>query len=181
LIDEVTIEECRKGNLNGFRKVVDYSSPLVFSMALRMLGDVDDATEITQETMITVWQEFGKLKSPASFRTWLYRIAVNKCYDEFRKRKRNPEKLADEQGWKLLNDRLSENPGIIAENNELATVVVSLTEGLSPKQKVVFVLTDLEELSGEEVSRITGMTRFNVKSNLYYARKKIGEQIKRYM
>jgi RNA polymerase sigma-70 factor (ECF subfamily) len=181
LIEKQIIEQCRKGNLQDFRKVVEYSSPMAFSMALRMLGNEDDAMDVVQEAMITIWKKIEKIKTAESFRTWMYRIVLNKCYDELRKRKRNPEMVADDAVWNLLAERISENPGKQADNKEIAQIIMSLTGDLSPKQRAVFILTDIEEMEGEEVSRITGMTRINIKANLYYARKKIGEKILKYM
>jgi RNA polymerase sigma-70 factor (ECF subfamily) len=181
LIDKEIIEQCRKGNLQDFRKLVEDSSPMAFSVALRMLGDEQDAMDVVQETMITVWKKIGKINSPESFRTWLYRIVLNKCYDELRNRKRNPEINADEETWKIINNRISENPSKLADNQEIAKLIMTLTDKLSPKQKAVFILRDIEEMTGDEVSRITGMTSMNVKANLHYARKKIGELILKYL
>ena len=82
------IEECRNGNLQNFRKVVGMASPFVFSVAFRMVGDEDLAKDIVQETMVTVWQKLENIGSSESFKSWLYRIAVNKCYDHLRKRKK---------------------------------------------------------------------------------------------
>jgi len=181
LIDYKIIEECSRGNLQEFRKVVDYSSPLVFSVALRMLGDETEATDVVQETMITVWKKIGRLDSPKSYKTWMYRIVLNKCYDVLRMKKRNLEIRADEKVWKNLSDRISENPGKDADNAEIACLISLLTEKLSPKQKAVFILSDLEEMEGEEITRITGMSSINIKANLYYARKKIAEMIKNFL
>jgi RNA polymerase sigma-70 factor, ECF subfamily len=181
LIDKATIEQCRKGDLQDFRKIVEYSSPLAFSVALRMLGDEADATDVVQETMITIWKKIKKINSPESFRTWMYRIVVNKCYDELRKRKRNREMVADETAWKLLSEKISENPGRQTDNEEIAMIIAALTGRLSPKQKAVFILADIEDMPGDEISRITGMTRVNIKANLYYARKRIGEMIVNYL
>jgi RNA polymerase sigma-70 factor, ECF subfamily len=181
LLEKETIEQCKKGNLQDFRKIVEYSSPLAFSMALRMLGDEDDAMDIVQETMITVWKKIKEIKSPDSYRPWMYRIVLNKCYDELRKRKRNPEMVADESAWRFINESVSENPGRQADNREMANVIMTLTGNLSPKQRAVFILADVEEMQVDEVSSITGMSKSNIKANLYYARKRIGELIAKYM
>jgi RNA polymerase sigma-70 factor, ECF subfamily len=181
LIEKEIIEQCRKGNLQDFKKIVEYSSPMAFSMALRMLGDEDDAMDVVQESMITVWKKIKNINSSASFRTWMYRIVLNKCYDELRKRKRNPEIVADEAAWKFLSESIAENPGKQADNREIAKLIMTMTGSLSPKQRAVFILSDIEEMTGDEVSSITGMSKMNIKANLYYARKRIGELIVKYM
>ena len=97
MIDIKLIEECRGGNFNNFRKLVELTSPFVYSVAFRMLGDEDQAKDVVQETMVTIWQKLKKIKTAEVYKTWIYRIVVNKCYDEMRKRKRNPEFVTDEQ------------------------------------------------------------------------------------
>jgi len=180
-IEKEIVERCRDGSLHDFRKLVEQISPYAFSVAFRILGDYEDAKDIVQETMITLWKTIKKIKSTESFMTWLYRIVVNKCYDKLRKRKRNPEFNADERTWDLISNTVSENPGAMIENKEIAQMINILTEKLSPKQKAVFVLSELEDLSNEEISDITGMSKANIKANLHYARKRIGEMIEKHM
>lgn len=181
LIDKEIIEECRKGNLHDFKKLVEASSPFAFSVAFRMLGDDEIAKDIVQDTMITIWEKIKKINSADSFKTWLYRIVVNKCYDRMRKRKVNQEFRTDDRGWELISNRIFEDPSGESENREIAQIILVLTEKLSPKQKAVFVLADLEEIPNEEICLITGMSRANVKANLHYARKRIGEMIEKHM
>ena len=181
LIEKEIIEKCRNGSLHDFRKLVEQISPFAFSVAFRILGDEEQSKDIVQETMITIWKTIKKIKSPGSFMTWLYRIVVNKCYDQLRKRKRNPEFSADDKTWAFISNKISENPSSGFENREIVQIINLLTEKLSPRQKAVFVLSDLEEMSGEEVSLITGISKTNVKANLYYARKRISEMIEKYI
>jgi RNA polymerase sigma-70 factor (ECF subfamily) len=181
LIEKEMIEKCRSGSLHDFRKLVETISPFAFSVAFRMVGDEELAKDIVQETMITVWKTIRNIKSPGSFMSWLYRIVVNKCYDQLRRRKVNPEFRADDKTWALISDKISEKSFSQLENSETIQIINLLTEKLSPKQKAVFILCDLEELSSEEISVITGMSRTSIKSNLHYARKRIGGLIERHI
>ena len=181
MIDIRLIEECRGGNFNNFRKLVELTSPFAYSVAFRMLGDEDQAKDIVQETMVTIWQKLKKIKSAEVYKTWIYRIAVNKCYDEIRKRKRTPEHIADEPAWRLISNKISEGPSSLLEDNETSKVISLLTEKLSPKQKAVFILSDLEEMSNGDISEITGLSKSAVKANLYHARKSISEKIEKYL
>ena len=181
LIEDEVIEKCRNGSLHDFRRLVELISPFAFSVAFRILADEEQAKDIVQETMITLWKTIKKINSPGSFMTWLYRIVVNKCYDQLRRRKRNPEFTADEKTWVLISNKITENPSSGIEERETAQIINLLTDKLSPKQRAVFVLSDLEEMSNEEVSLITGMSRINVKANLHYARKRIGEMIAKHI
>ena len=181
MIDIKLIEECRGGNFNNFRKLVGLTSPFAFSVAFRMLGDEDQAKDVVQETMITIWQKLKKIKSAEIYKIWIYRIVVNKCYDQLRKRKRNPEFVADDQTWALISNKISEGPSAVFENKETSRIISILTERLSPKQKAVFILSDLEEMSNDEISEITGISKSAVKANLHYARKNISEKIEKYL
>jgi len=181
LINLELIEECRKGNFNNFRKLVEYSSPVAYSVAHRLLGDEDQAKDVVQETMVTIWQKLKKIKSVETYKTWMYRIVVNKCYDEMRKRKRNPENGVDDHTWELISQKISEEPSSELENGETSKIIGALTEKLSIKQKTIFVLADLEGMSNDEITEITGMHRSVIKANLYYARKNISEKIVKYL
>jgi RNA polymerase sigma-70 factor, ECF subfamily len=181
LIDQELIEECKKGNLLNFKVLVGIVSPFAFSVAFRMIGDEDMAKDVVQETMITLWEKLEKIRSVKSFKTWLYRIVVNKCYDHFRKKKTRNEIRADEKTWLFLANHISEEQSSELENQETARIINLLTDKLSPKQKAVFVLSDLEEMTAEDISAITGMSKSNVKANLFYARKNITEMIEKYI
>jgi RNA polymerase sigma-70 factor (ECF subfamily) len=181
LIDIKLIEECRGGNFNNFRKLVELSSPFAYSVAFRMLGDEDQAKDIVQETMVTIWQKLKKIKTAEVYKTWIYRIVVNKCYDHLRNKKRNREHMADEKTWSILSERISQMPSSQLENDETARIMGTLTDKLSPKQKTIFILSEIEEMTSDEISEITGISKSVIKANLYYARKSISGMIEKYL
>ena len=181
MIDIRLIEECREGNFSNFRKLIEMTSPFAYSLAFRMLSDEELARDVVQETLITVWQKLGSIKTAEVYRTWIYKIVINKCYDCLRQRKRNPEIRADERTWKILNDKISEMPSSALENQQLADVLTLLTEKLSPKQKAVFILSEIEEMTNDEIAEITGINKSAIKANLYHARKSISGMIGKYL
>ena len=146
-----------------------------------MTGDEDQSREIVQETMVTIWQKIARIKSPEAFRTWLYRIVINKCYDYLRLKKRNPEMRMKETDWNLLSSRVESAEETGLEQEETVALINSLSEKLSPKQKAVFILCDLEELPCDEVAAIMKDSGNNIKANLHYARKKMSEMLEKYM
>jgi RNA polymerase sigma-70 factor, ECF subfamily len=181
LTEQGLIEECKAGNLQSFRELIISTSPFVFSVAFRMLRDEDLAKDVVQETMVTVWQKLRNIKSAGSFKTWVYRIAVNKCYDCLRKIKKNAEFRIDDRTWGIISDHIPDRPDTFLENEEIGRLLDFMVRKLSPRQQVVFVLSEIEEKDSNEISRITGMTRTLVKANLYYARKKISAMMEKYM
>jgi RNA polymerase sigma-70 factor (ECF subfamily) len=181
LIEKELIEECRNGDLHNFRKVVEKTTPMIFSVAFRILGDEDAARDIVQDTMVIIWQKLSRIKTVESYKTWAYRIAVNKCYDQLRKQKRQKENRYDDQTWAIISNHISEEGITELENKENAQIINLLTNKLSQKQKVVFILSELEEMPAGEIAKITGMNRSAVKANLYYARKNIESLLQKYL
>ena len=180
MVEQKIIEKCKDGDLQSFRELIESVSPFAFSVAFRVLGDEELAKDIVQDTMVTLWQKLKKINSTGSFKTWLYRIVINKCYDQLRKNKREPEFRPDEKTWELISNHVSERPSLELENEEIARVINLMTGKLSPKQKAVFVLSEIEEMPADEISEITGMSKTLVKSNLYHARKQIGKMLDKY-
>jgi RNA polymerase sigma-70 factor (ECF subfamily) len=181
LTDIRLIEECRSGNLESFRKLIDSTTPFAFSVAFRILGNEEKSRDVVQEAMITIWQKLRKIRNVEAYTTWVYRIVVNQCYDELRKQKHVPEYSADEKTWKLLAETIGEDFSGKLENEEIAKIVNVLTEKLTPRQKTVFVLSEIEQLTPDEIAEITGMSKSLIKANLYYARKNIGEMLIKYL
>lgn len=181
MIDLKLIEQCRQRNIESFRKVIEASSPFAYSVAFKMLGDEDLAKDVVQETMITIWKKIGQISTAQVYKTWLYRIVVNKCYDELRKARRRPEVLAAESTWVRLSATISENGTDEFADSELAVIISKLTERLSPRQKAVFVLSELEEMTSDEIAGITGMSKTSIKANLYHARKSFREMLSKYL
>ena len=181
MIDIKIIEECRGGNFNNFRKLVELTSPYAFSLAFRMLGDEELAKDVTQETMITIWQKLNKIKSAEVYRSWIYKVVINKCYDHLRNRKRNREHVADEKTWSALSEKISQTLSSKLENDENARIIEILTDKLSPKQKTIFVLSEIEEMTSDEISEVTGISKSVIKANLYHARKSILAMIEKYL
>lgn len=181
MIDLQLIEECRGGNFSNFRKLVEATSPFAYSLAFRMLGDDEQAKDVVQETMVTIWQKLKNIRSAEVYKTWIYKVVINKCYDCIRQKKRNQEYRADEKTWLLLSERISQMPSNQLENDQIAQIISLLTDKLSPKQKTIFILSEVEEMTSDEISEITGITKTVIKANLYYARKSISGMIGKYL
>ena len=175
------IEECRGGNLSNFRKLVELTSPFAYSLAFRMLSDEDLAKDVVQETMVTIWQKLNKIRSAEVYKTWIYRIVINKCYDQLRQKKRNREYVADEKTWQILSEKISLMPSSQLENDETARIIGMLTDKLSPKQKAIFILSEIDEMTSDEISEVTGISKTVIKANLYHARRSISAMIEKYL
>lgn len=171
------ITACIKRDQNAFRMLVDNYADFAFSVAFRIMNDEDESKDIVQESFITVWKKIEGFNPENNFSNWLYRIIVNRCYDALRKKKRNPLVYPDDSNWNISGIFSDSTADSNLENKEIGKTIRRLTNRLSNKQKLVFVLSELEGLSREDIAEITGMSRESIKSNLFHARQTIKKLI----
>ena len=169
---------CRKGDKKAFRAVVEQHEGMVFSLALKLLCDEDEAMDAAQETFIRVWLNMNDYQEERTlFSTWVYSIASHVCLDRLKHKRRQVPLPEDEQVFTTyLTDRSSSRQ---LENKEWISIVRILAEGLSEKQRLVFTLSHLEGLDSAEIEQVTGLNDRQIKSNLYVARLHIRQQLKR--
>ncbi len=173
------INKIRKGNPEEFRRLIDINMDRVYAIALRITADTEDAGDIVQDTFIKVWKKRGSVNNGKSIEGLIRRIVINKCYDLLRKRKRIAVNQADNEIFmNLYSDDEADKE---LNNKETASIISSLCNGLSPRQKLVFTLVDLEQMSHDEVAGITGLSKSSIKSNLNYARKKIRDGMRKHL
>jgi RNA polymerase sigma-70 factor (ECF subfamily) len=169
------IELCKLGNSHAFKNIVHEYQQLVYSLAFKLLCNEQDAEDVTQDSFIKVWQNIHSFKQQYKFSTWIYKITTHLCYDKLRS-KSNILKV-DIEYYDCFSE---ENQEQLLHNKELKKLIINLTAGLTPKQKLIFTLSDLEELKVEEIKIITGMSAAKIKSNLYLARKFMKSKIRMY-
>jgi RNA polymerase sigma-70 factor (ECF subfamily) len=175
-IEEDIVLKCQRGEKEAFRSVVLTYQRMVFSLALKLLCDEEEAKDMVQETFIRVWKNMGEYDLQKSFSTWIYTIATRLCLDRLKNMKHTVPMPEDE---KVLRRFASDaDTHRILENREWVSIVRMLAEGLGEKQRMVFTLCQLEGLSSSEVEEITGMDAKQVKSDLYVARQTIRERLK---
>ena len=176
-IETEIVLRCQRGEKEAFRDVVRRYQRMVFSLALKMLCEEEEAKDMVQETFIKVWQSIGEYDVEKSLTTWIYTIAVRLCLDRL-KGMRKTVPMPEDEGVlrRFASDADTQRT---LENREWVSIVRMLAEGLGEKQRLVFTLCQLEGLLSQEVEEITGMDAKQVKSNLYVARQTIREQLKK--
>ena len=174
-IEHDIILRCQQGDKEAFRWVVQTHQRMIFSLALKMLCDEEEAKDLVQETFIRVWQSIKGFDTQKTFSTWVYTIASRLCIDRL-KRARKVVALPEDE---LVLRRFASDGDeqLSLENKEWVSIVRTLADSLSDKQRLVFTLCQLEGLPSAEVEQITGLDARQVKSNLYVARQTIRKRL----
>ena len=170
------ITRCQDGDKEAVRWVVQTHQRMVFSLALKMLCDEEEAKDMVQETFIRVWQRIRDLDHQKTIGTWIYTIASRMCIDKLRHMNRIVSIPEDQMTLRRFASD-SDNQRTL-ENREWVGIVRTLVDGLSDKQRLVFTLCQLEGLSSAEAEQITGFDTKQIKSNLFVARQTIRKRLK---
>lgn len=171
---EQLIEKSKKNDSVSFGILVSEYQQSAFRLAFRIICNYDEAMDIVQDSFVKAWINIDKYNTKFKFSTWIYKIVCNTCYDKIRydsKRKIKNLDLGE------INIPVISNAESDIINNEIKDLILKTTKELTPKQKLVFILKDIEELEVEEIVQITGLSPAKIKSNLYLARKYIRTQI----
>lgn len=179
------VEQLIAGNHAAFAELVDRTSGKIFSLALRMLGNEQDAEDVLQETYIKALNALPNFQGKSSVTTWLFRIAVNEALMLLRKQKPSVQLVEidredeDKDGPLEIVDwrNLPENELVKEETREQ---LQRAADKLSPALKTVFLLRDVQGFSGHETAEIVGINEDAVKTRLVRARLKLREDLSAY-
>lgn len=170
------INRSRQEDAIAFSLLVSEFQPLVFRLAFRLLCNEDEAKDMVQETFVKVWLALDKYSAECRFSTWLYKITCNTCYDRLRSLRHSP--LDNESEYACSSNVSSDdNIELTVTNKQLKELILHYTAQLSPRQRLIFTLRDIEELDVPEVQTITGLSAGIIKTTLYLARKSIRDKM----
>lgn len=157
------------------------TKPLI-QLVQRILGDLEEARDVVQVTFFKVWENRTKFDERWAPNTWIYRIASNLAIDHLRSRKsRERSHEPVKQHLRQVADSNSSRDLSDLQHNEVAAIFRELSAGLSEKQRMVFLLREMEGLSSPEVAEILGCRESTVRNHLFNARKVLRrELVKRY-
>jgi len=173
------IGRCQRNEEGAFRRLVEEHQRYVFSLAFRVLRDEDDARDVVQETFIRVWKNLPAYDPRAKFTTWLYTITVRLASDLLKSKTRRQRQFLTSGPGKSQDPAGATGEDMHIVNRDLAANIKALAGKLPPKQQMVFVLRDIQDLTVVEVAQILSMSASAVKTNLCYARRYIRTHMQR--
>jgi RNA polymerase sigma-70 factor (ECF subfamily) len=163
--DADLIARARRGDVEGYNLLISRWEKRVYNYLLRLVGNREDALDLSQDVFLKAYQNLRKLEEPERFAPWLYRIAHNEAYSMFRKRRPESETEAEPEGV----DGAITVAGSGVFPIELSLAVASALHRLSEEQREAVVLKIYEGFKFEEMAEILACPVSTVKSRLYTA------------
>jgi len=174
------VKQCKEGKVTAFNQIVLKYKDKVFNTAYRFLGNYQDASDLTQECFISVYNGIKDFKGESSLSTWIYRIAVNVCKNKLKSFERKKDSKTISLRDKILDVKDSNNsPVELFEKKEIESRVQDAINSLPSEWKEVVILRDIEGLSYDEIARILQCEIGTVKSRLHRARMVLKDKLKR--
>jgi RNA polymerase sigma-70 factor (ECF subfamily) len=170
--DAALVERYLSGDVEAFEELMRAHEDRVFGICLRMLRDREAALDATQETFVTVFRKADRFAGRSAFGTWLYRVAVNTCYDHTRRARRNrsdplPEGL--DPADPASTDRFT--------SVELRPEIEEALAALPAEFRAAVVLADVEGLPLQTVAEALGVPVGTVKSRVFRGRRLLAEAL----
>lgn len=171
LSERELVARCQQGDVEAFEVLYRQHSRSLYNIAYRMAGNAPDAEDLLQEIFLLAYNKLRGFRGESSLRTWLYRLAVNRCLDHLRSRaarQRERESVPLEEGHSALTDREA-----VRLRLDLERAIRSLPESY----RAAFILYDVEGFEHREVGEILGVAEGTSKSLVHKAR----HQIRRFL
>jgi RNA polymerase sigma factor (sigma-70 family) len=167
------IEEVLSGNKQAYAQIINkYKNPL-YATILRMTGNQQDAADLVQEAFIKIYHQLGKFDGKGSFSSWIYRVAINHCMDEFRKKRYKMERVEIKE-----EDFMdSHHPEVIFLKKEKHRQLEKLIAVLPEEERMILLMRYVNELSYNEIGELMSLPLSTVRNKLHRAKKKLRETI----
>ena len=172
------IEQILAGNSYSFSHIVDQHKNKAYNLAFRICGNHEEAEELAQDSFLKAYRSLRSFKMRSSFATWLYRIVYNTAISHVRIKKKGVLSLEDfpVDATDFMGNNTSEEE---AEKEYRSSLVNFVLQKINEEERGLISLYYYEEMSTEEISEVTGISKSNVKVKLFRARQKMLEIIER--
>lgn len=177
--DRALIEACLEGSSSAFEELVRRKTSKVYGHCLRMLGNAEDARDISQLVFIRLWEKLDRYDPSFTFDTWLYRLVSNVTIDFVRSRQTREN--AVQSSLRVVRSSADAEQPVTLATREIERIFDEVSTALTPKQKEVFVMKELDDMTSPEIAEILECSESTVRNHLFNARKVLrGELEKRY-
>ncbi len=190
--EEQLVKDLQAGKTESFERLATLFQKKIYALSFNLTRNAMDSEDVTQEVLLTLFKKIHTFQGKSAFSSWVYRITLNATYMKLRSRKKDQsisieELLPSFNGSGFQQEKIqdwSENTESLLFDNETRETIQKAVDLLPDKEKVVFLLRDVEGLSTEKVSEILELTIPAVKSRLHRARlflrKKLANYFEKY-
>lgn len=175
--DRQLVQTIRGGDTDAFETLVRRKTSKVYALCYRIIGNAEDAKDISQLVFLKLWENLEKYDPQFAFDTWLYRMVTNVAID-FMRNKQSRENAVN-SNLRLVKTSADAEQGVIVQRKEVESVFNDIANVLSPKQKTIFVMNQMEDLPSAEIAKILGCRESTVRNHLFNARKLMQAQLTR--
>ena len=176
--EEQLVKNLQAGRFESFEQLANLYQKKIYALSFNLTRNVMDSEDVTQEVLLTLFKKIHTFQGRSAFSSWVYRITLNAAYMKLRRRKKEQsisieELLPSFNGSGFQQEKIqdwSENTESLLFDNEGRKTIQKAINLLPDKERVVFLLRDVEGLSTENVSKILDLTVPAVKSRLHRAR-----------
>lgn len=175
--EEKLIQRAAKGDAAAFNELLGQHERRMYAVCLRMCGNREDAQDCLQEAMLRVYRAISGFKGQSSFSTWVYRVTMNACLDELRRKKNKPSASLDgllDAGWSPADE--SDTPEKHAMNSERRKLIRQTISELPEDMRSAVVLRDIQGFSYDEIARMLDISVGTIKSRISRGREKLREK-----
>jgi RNA polymerase sigma-70 factor (ECF subfamily) len=175
--DRQLVQTIRGGDADAFETLVRRKTSKVYALCYRIIGNAEDAKDISQLVFLKLWENLEKYDAQYAFDTWLYRMVTNVAID-FMRNKQSRDNAVN-SNLRLVKTSAEEEQTVSVQRKEVENVFNEIATELSPKQKAIFVMNQMEDLPSAEIAKILGCRESTVRNHLFNARKLMQQQLQR--
>jgi RNA polymerase sigma-70 factor (ECF subfamily) len=183
---DIALEDLQAGDRQAYADLVDAQAPKIYRLALRLLGNPQEAEDVLQETFLNAFRSMDHFEGRSSIGTWLYRIATNQALMRLRKNVPSVVSIEDAfpsdsgESYPLQLEDWCCLPEEEFESEEAAQRIESAIQTLTPALRSAFILRDLHGLSTRETAEVLDISESAVKTRLLRARLNLREELATY-
>ena len=183
MTERAVVQSAQQGNMEAFRMLFEQNRKRIFLLAYQYTKNKEDAEDILQETFTKTYNYLDKYKieNESNFSSWVYRIGINCSIDYLRRKKQKKENFSDWDKWEKTMGSDRSNPENTVGLEQLREKINQLVEGLSPRQRMVFILKHYQQFSIKEIAEYLDCSEGSVKKQLFRAVSTIRSPLKKYL
>ncbi|MCB2178736.1 sigma-70 family RNA polymerase sigma factor [bacterium] len=170
------VRRAQHGDQSAFEEIVRRNARYVYNLALRLTQNPQEADDLSQEAFVRVWKALPNFRTEARFRTWLYRIVTNLCYDRLPKLRKELAALDNDLLDQAPLPRQNQPEHALLTKEEQMRLYTTI-ENLPQHYRLLITLRHLQELSYTEIAEATGQPLGTVKAGIYRARQFLRERL----